>query len=319
MKRKVLITGGLGYLGGRIALHIEKNTNFSIRISARPRKLKYPSLSNKIEIFDFDLETSINYSELCDEVETIVHLAGLNAKDAHTSPERANLINVDGTNSLINAATKTGVKRFIYISTAHIYGSPLAGKVDETKEENPQSPYAQTHFLAEKLVLSEKKLEGIVLRLSNVIGSPADKNANCWTLVANELCRTAITTQKIELRGDGQELRDFICMRDVIAIIELFLNIHSDKLSFKLFNIASGQSMRTIDLAHLIASRAKLHFGGRQNISYQNYATYNKLETLNICINRLNLLGYSPSKKIVDEVDSILMFCKKNYSKEFNQ
>ena len=168
MKKTILITGALGYLGGRIALRLNSEKNFSVRLSARHRPNNYPKWCKGLRIVEFDFEQSKCPENLCKDVDVVIHLAALNALDSLNEPERAKKINVDGTKRLISAAIREGVKRFVYISTAHVYGTPLIGCISEKKKPTPSTPYAETHFLAEQIVLNEERIDGVILRLSNL-------------------------------------------------------------------------------------------------------------------------------------------------------
>jgi UDP-glucose 4-epimerase len=78
-----------------------------------------------------------------------------------------------------------GVTKFVYFSTAHVYGSPLQGLIDENSTPRPMHDYAITHRLAEDYVLqanSDKDITGSILRLTNSVGSPLNSKENCWML-----------------------------------------------------------------------------------------------------------------------------------------
>jgi len=316
LKKKVLITGGLGYLGGRLAASLNENKNISIRLSARNRTKAVPKWTQGLEIIKFDFEESDNHKALCENIDVIIHLAALNAKDSLSSPKRAKAINVGGTEKLVRAAVMAGVTRFIYVSTTHVYGANLHGLIDETQKPKPSNPYAETHFQAEQIVANETGIDGVILRLSNVVGPPSDPNANCWSLIANDLCRAAITSKKLELSGSGQDFRDFICMTDVLRIILSIVNIDPRKLLYQHYNVASGHSISTLTLAKKIAERAEAMFG--QKLVILNKKTADSQGHHNPIFSNLRLkgLGYSMFRGIIGELDSTLKFCSEVFSAE---
>ena len=316
MKKKVLITGGLGYLGGRLATCLNENKNISIRLSARNRTKAVPKWTQGLEIIKFDFEESDNHKALCENIDVIIHLAALNAKDSLSSPKRARAINVDGTEKLVRAAVRAGVARFIYISTTHVYGTKLHGRIDETQEPKPSNPYAETHFHAERIVAKETGIEGVILRLSNVVGPPSDPNANCWSLVANDLCRAAITSKKLELSGSGQDFRDFVCMTDVLRIISLIVNIDPRDLMHQHYNVASGHSISTLSLAKKIAERAEAMFGQKLVILNKKAAHSHGHNNPIFSNLRLKGLGYRMFRDIIGELDSTLKFCSEVFPAE---
>ena len=102
------------------------------------------------------------------------------------------------TKRLVEAASRAGVKKFIYLSTAHVYASPLVGTITEQTLPNNSHPYASSHLAGESAVLNADErgvIQGVVMRLSNAYGAPMHKGVNCWMLVVNDLCRQAVQTR----------------------------------------------------------------------------------------------------------------------------
>ena len=164
----------------------------------------------------------------------------------------------------MRSADKTGVKKFIYFSTAHVYRSPLEGNIDETTKPLPGNPYASSHMEAEKHVLkfhSENIINGIVFSFSNAIGRPMDKNVNCWMLAANNFCKQAILNQEIVLKGDPYQQRDFIPISHIERLTEEILD--SSKIGYygKVMNVGSEKSLSLLDLAKKISNRCKVILG----------------------------------------------------------
>ena len=195
MTKTVLITGGLGYLGGRIALHLASHGR-RVRLTTRRAETATPSWAAGMEVVGADFSTDNDFSALCRDVDAIVHLAAVGAAQCADDPDLAERVNVTGSKDLFDAAGSAGVRRFIYASTAHVYGAPLAGVLDEDTPPRPAHPYAETHLAAEEIVLAGSGPEGVVLRFSNAIGAAADGEADCWMLAANDLCRQAAASRR---------------------------------------------------------------------------------------------------------------------------
>lgn len=314
MTTHVLITGGLGYLGGRLALSLSKDASTNVRITSRRQSSARPNWAKSIETVTLDFESDMPIQDSCTGIDTIIHLAALNAAECANNPARAKRVNVDGTQRLIAAACESGVKNFIYFSTAHVYASPLSGKVDELSSPKPAHPYATTHLDAEAYVLNANDINGIVLRLSNVVGAPADKDANCWTLIANELCRDAVLGKPLVLRGDGTDQRDFVCMDDVIKIIRALVDDPSITDAHNIFNVTKGQAIHTLDLANLISYRAKHLFGNHVDVNTGE--SYNKDMTTPLMIkpHRLAAIGIAPTQDLICEIDAVLRFCREAFA-----
>lgn len=314
MTPHVLITGGLGYLGGRIALSLSKDASAKVRITSRREPSERSDWVDDIDVVTLDFESDAPLNDICKGIDTIIHLAALNAEDCANDPIQAKRVNVEGTRRLVVSACESGVKNFIYFSTAHVYASPLSGMIDELTPPKPTHPYATTHLDAEAYVLNANDIHGIVLRLSNVIGTPADKDANCWTLIANELCRDAALEKPLVLRGDGTDQRDFVCISDVIKIVKTLVDDPSITDTHHIFNVTKGQAIHTLGLANLISDRAKHLFGTRVDVHTGESKNRNNIEPLMIASKRLADIGIAPTQDLTHEIDTVLRFCRETFT-----
>lgn len=301
----ILVTGGFGYLGGRIAQHLfEQGRN--VRLTSR--RAKAPAWAKGMEVVGADFASDTDFNDLCLNVDAVVHLAALNAQQCDDAPELAERVNVTGTRNLFESARNAGVRRFVYVSTAHVYGTPLQGVLDENTLPHPAHVYGVSHLAAEEIVRSE----GIVLRLSNAIGAPADSQANCWMLAANDLCRQAVTGNGLELRGNGLDVCDFVPVLDVCRAVNHFLGPDGETTSERIFNVG-GKSMTMLALAKRIAGRAETFLGNRPNIQRKKPSPGEQELRLDYRIDRLLGSGFSPVGNIDDEINATLEFCHQTF------
>ena len=127
---KILITGGSGYLAGRLAHYLKKTCNYQIILGSR-KHTNYNMLNSEFQIMQTIWNSEEKLKFICEGIDTIIHLAGINASDSLADPDLALEFNGVVTGKLIRAAVKSGVKKFIYFSTAHVYKSPLNGIITE--------------------------------------------------------------------------------------------------------------------------------------------------------------------------------------------
>jgi UDP-glucose 4-epimerase len=311
MTLKVLVTGGLGYVGGRLARHLAAN-GYALRLTRRPGGRALPDWAKSFEIAEADFAAEALPANLCDGIDAVVHLAALNAPQCAADPERAIAVNIAGTERLLRQAADAGVKRFLYLSTAHVYAAPLAGTIDEDMVPRPAHPYGWTHRAAEDIVLAAKGpsggMEGIALRMTNAVGAPADAGADCWMLVANDLCRQVVAEGAITLSGSGEPRRDFIAMADVTAALTHMLQLPTQKLGRRLFNLGGGETLRIIDLAERIADGAERRFGKRPEI--RRRPSDGPAPALDFRIHRLAASGFTPTGDLAREIDQTLALCQ---------
>ncbi|MEN6566125.1 MAG: SDR family oxidoreductase [Veillonellales bacterium] len=309
MNDSILITGGLGYIGGRIAQAISQCSEYNLLLSTRQNDVALPLWLDKGKVISVNLLSENDLNLACQGVKYIIHLAALNEIDSSSDPEQALMINGLGTLKLLRAAERAGVERFIYFSTAHVYGAPLQGTITEATVPRPMHPYAITHHVAEDFVLASKKLLGVVIRLSNSLGVPTHPHVNRWTLIANDLCRQAVTTHQLLLKSSGMQKRDFIALSDVCFAVTHLLRLPSSECKDGLFNLGGECTLRIIELAELVASRCQKILGFNPPIVRSNVIMgENDLELI-YKIDKLKSTGFNLLGDIVNEIDATLEFC----------
>ena len=313
MTDRVLITGGLGYVGGRIAEYLSRDNNLHLSIGTRRDKIVVPDWIENGGVVQMELESKESLESACEGVKYVIHLAGLNEIDSASDPERALAINGNGTLRLLRAAERAGVERFIYFSTAHVYGKPLEGRITEKTVPRPVHPYAISHRVAEDLVLAAHdsgSLTGIVLRLSNSFGSPNSSYANRWTLIVNDLCRQAVEKRKLTLHSSGLQQRDFITLEDVGRAVVHFLELEKVKCGDGLFNLGGEYSIRIVDLAELVASRCSDVLGFSPAIRRAKSTGEEVSKNLEYSIDKAKATGLVIIGNTNEEIDSTLYFCR---------
>lgn len=315
MTRTVLITGANGYVGGRVSQALLAQTDVHLRLAVRPgTATRAPS--PRVEVVEWDLGATGSFDEACRGVDAVLHLAALNHADSEKRPRDAWVVNTIGTQSLLRAAEASKVERFVYLSTAHVYGSPLRGTLTEASPTRPASLYAMTHRAAEDMVLAahdRKAITGTVLRLSNALGAPADARANAWMLIANDLCRQAVTTDKMTLRSSGLQVRDFVPLSDVVRAFEHAFTLSREELGDGLFNLSGERTLRMIDLAERIAERCAKLFGSRPEIVRPAPSPHESSPTLNLRMDKLKATGFRLEGSLDAEIDATLQLCQRAF------
>jgi UDP-glucose 4-epimerase len=311
--KTVLITGGLGFVGGRLARKL--SDAFHVIVSSRNAGQQHilELHGNVVPVLHQDLLTAEKFPE---NVDTLIHLAALNEWDCVKYPSEAIRVNIDETRIILENAIASRVKNFIYFSTAHVYGSPLEGLITEQKLPIPIHPYAITHKAAEDYVVAasiQKKINGIVVRLSNSFGHPVSPFVNRWTLLANDLCRQAIEKKSLTLNSNGCQYRDFVCLTDVENTIHEMI-VRSSNFNKIVYNLGSGASMSVLEIANAIASIYTSLFDNNIKINLPVGATKTKEPVLDFSVERLLLDGGIIKNDIDGELRMLLKFCYQNFS-----
>lgn len=311
---RILITGGLGYLGGRLAHYLNQKGNEVIVVSRRNNKTQNFSKDIAIQTIDWTSEDSIN--QICKGCDVVIHSAGMNASTCKKDPIAALDFNGVVTAKLIRSALSFKVSKFIYFSTAHVYSECLSGYFDENSCSRNIHPYATTHKIAEDMVLymtKEKSMSGVVLRLSNVFGSPAHPKVDCWNLFVNDICKQAVLTGNIHLKTPGFQYRNFLPMESLCLIVDYFITRNNLKNAGTqaIYNIGSETSKTIYEMAKLIQARSEELFDQKVLLVVDegdNKLTHSK--PLIYSIDKLLLEDIRIDNCINKEIDKLLLFCK---------
>lgn len=309
---KLLLTGGLGYLGGRLARHLVPQSGYEVILGTRRDTGPVVGLTGA-QAAQMTWDSSRALQEICQGVDAIVHLAGMNAQECAARPVEAYEFNVAATARLVQAAIQRGVRRFVYVSTAHVYNSPLAGTITEETCPVSPHPYAASHRAAEDIVrfaARQGDLEGVVIRLSNAYGAPASKDANCWMLLINDLCRQAVTTRRMVLQSTGLQRRDFVPLAEVCRAIQHLLELPAQNLVSDVFNVGGQWAPTLWEVACLLQERCQQSLGfepGLERAAPQEGETSGELEYRIDCLQKT---GFQLNPDKMGEIDHLFKFCQ---------
>lgn len=310
----VLITGGTGFVGGRIARTLSATHTVILSSRKNPDNnmlLAHGAARGIIHRQLLDMTT------FPDNIDTVIHMAALNEWDSVSNPSEAIRVNIDETRIILENAIKHGAKKFIYFSTAHAYGQ-LTGRVTEERLPAPVHAYAITHRAAEDYVNAagiQKKINTVCLRLSNSFGAPVVPTVNRWTLLANDLAKQAIEKKQLTLLSNGCQYRDFICLSDVTAVVSEMISNGISILKHPMYNLGSGQSMRVIDMAKLIVSVYKELYNQDLPIILPEGALQTTEPGLQFDISLLESAGFKMKNDFRAEIKNLLEFCREYFSK----
>jgi len=313
MRPTVLLTGGFGNLGGRVASALHSTGNWNIRLASRTH-LSPPPWAPDATVVNLDLLNPEQVDFACNGASAIIHLAALNDRQAAADPNLAEAISGAGTKLLTDAAIKHKVDKFIFMSTAHVYGAPLQGTLTEKSLTTNSHPYATSHLSGEREVAKRHQMgdiAGIILRCANGFGAPMDPTVDIWHVLVNDLCNQVASSGSMTLRSSGHQERNFIPIADICSAILHFLHLDAHLVGDGLFNLGGPKSMTVLEMAHIIAeiSRTVLHIDPPINRPLQTEPEASM--PLDYRIDKLISTGFSCVNNINYEVDQLLKMCKK--------
>jgi UDP-glucose 4-epimerase len=244
---KLLITGTSGQLGSYLAEHfMDRHEVIGIDI-AEPKLESLKPITRKLSVLDYE-----NLGEVCSEADTIIHCAAQVSVNASVdNPIFDARDNILGTINMLWAALKCGVGRFVYISSAAIYGDPEYLPIDEKHPTNPMSPYGLSKLTGERYTLLFNDTFGlntVAVRPFNIYSERQDPS-NPYTGVISKFIERISEGQQPIVFGDGEQTRDFIHVKDVVRMIALLLD--NDGAN-GVYNCATGIQTSVNDLARLV-------------------------------------------------------------------
>jgi UDP-glucose 4-epimerase len=306
---RILIIGGFGFVGGRVAGHLHQ-AGHSIVLGTR-KQYTSPEWLPQAEVTHIHWHDAEALEDSCRGVDVVVHAAGMNAQDCAADPVAALEFNGLATARLLAAAMRAGVQRFLYFSTAHVYASPLVGTITESTCPRNLHPYATSHLAGEYAVLAagqRGQIQGVVLRLSNAFGAPVWKDAGCWTLLVNDLCRQAVVTGRLKLHTAGTQFRDFITLEDVSRAVLHLLQVEPTRLGDGLFNIGGDAVVSVFSMTEQVAARWNATTG--KDLPIIRPEPSGPLpEPLDYSCDKLKATGFSLTSQVHQEIDATLRLC----------
>ena len=256
-ERCVLITGCSGFIGGILAEALLASGATVVGMLRDPAKDCYLTRSE----IDKNKRFTSASGDLRDEqyvddvfskhpVDAVFHLAGeaILGKDGGSDAYSQNRTVTQ--NLLLALKAHRQSASFLQASTDMVYGPGSARPFDESMEPQPHNPYAQSKRDSEMLVARHVEHEDLVagiVRLSNVYGGG---DTNLSRLIPGIVCQILAGEAPV-LRSDGQSVRDFVHVIDVVhALMTLSNELSRGNQNGEIYNIASGQSVRVLDLVN---------------------------------------------------------------------
>lgn len=257
--KKILITGGAGFIGSNLCEYFLKNNNYVVCLDNFSTGFKHniePFLSHpNFQLLEGDIRDLETCKKAVLGVDYVLHQAALGSVPRSINdPITTNDVNVSGFLNMLVAARDANVKRFVYAASSSTYGdSEKLPKVEETIGK-PLSPYAITKYVNELYADVFSKtygIEAIGLRYFNVFGRNQNPNG-AYAAVIPKFISLFINHHSPIINGDGNYSRDFTYIDNVIQMNELALQTQNPKAINQVFNTAFGERTTLNELIQYI-------------------------------------------------------------------
>lgn len=295
MSSSILITGGAGYIGSHVAKEILENSkkrviiidNLSTGTAKRIKTLKEIAKdSSRVEFIEADL-SNFNMIEgvfKAKKIDAIIHFAAsIVVPESVQNPLKYYMNNTVNTTNLINLANRYGVKRFIFSSTAAVYGEPDEVPVKETTSTAPINPYGYSKLMSEQILKDSAKanenFKYVILRYFNVAGADMNGAKDLNSINprigqsfpdATHLIKIASETalgkrEKVYIFGDDFDTKDGTGIRDYIHVDDL-AQAHIEALKYlkthqsDIFNCGYGHGFSVKEVINVMKEVSGVDF-----------------------------------------------------------
>jgi UDP-glucose 4-epimerase len=252
---KILVTGSSGQLGSYACEFLSAQGEEVVGLDIVPSLHE----STKALTIVGDIRNQAEVSRAVKDVEAVVHCAAqVSVEKSTEDPMTDAQTNVLGTINLLHESARAGAKRFIYVSSAAVYGDPRSVPITEDHPTEPISNYGASKLSGERYALAfthTTPLEVVVIRPFNFYSSRADPRSP-YSGVITKFVERVRKGEPPVIEGDGQQTRDFIHAADV-ALMAVQL-VDAPGMSGRVFNCGSGKPTSIMDLARVtIAASGK--------------------------------------------------------------
>ena len=292
--KKILVTGGTGYLGSRLvkALELEGTDVFVLDLNVK----------NKKQYYSVDITDAAEITKVISKIkpQIIFHLAASLDRSRDFAGSKAVKINYEGTLNLLISLKDILYENFIFTSTSEVYGNNKA-PFNETQIPDPVSPYSLSKVFAEhtlKTISALHQKNFTILRVFNFFGEAMPPNFFIPQLIESLRKGESFKMTK------GEQVRDFLLVDDIIQA--MILSAKNEKAKNEIFNVCSGKGVTLKDLVIEFNKQMKkenaIEFGA---LPYRENEVWNMVGS-NAKIRKL--LGFKPKYALKEAIRKVISF-----------
>lgn len=313
--KKIVITGGAGFIGSHIVDHfVDAYPKAKIIVfdkmtyAADIRNILHHIESQRIDLVVGDICNLERCFQVMDKTDLLIHAAA----ESHVDNSFGNSLefsrtNVLGTHALMEAALKSGVPKIIHVSTDEVYGEVIEGRVDEDANLLPTNPYSASKAAADMIIQGYKKsfdLPVITVRSNNIFGIRQFPEK-----ILPKFILLLMTGQKLTLHGTGENRRHFLAAPDLCKALDLL--VHKGEIG-RIYNIGTLDEFKNVQIAHMICEIFGLN--PKDWITHIEDRPFNDARYA-ITWEPLTALGWKPEIHLKDEIGKMANWYMENFDR----
>lgn len=263
MTLRCTVTGALGFIGSHLVDRLLADGHEVVALdnlaTGRPENLAHHRENPRLRVIVGDVADPAVAATACEGAQRVFHLAALaDIVPSVQRPLEYHRANVDGTASVLEAARRAGVGRFVYAASSSCYGVPDVYPTPETAPARPMYPYALTKYVGEQYVLHWSRVYGlpaVSTRFFNVYG-PRSRTSGAYGAVFGVFLAQRLAAKPFTVVGDGTQSRDFTYVSDVV---DAMARAAESDLQGEVLNVGSGGTYSINRLVELLGPGEVVH------------------------------------------------------------
>jgi nucleoside-diphosphate-sugar epimerase len=298
--KKVLVTGGLGFIGKHL-IDALRELGKDVIVLDNLSRVVNPTLRPDTSFVDVDIRDAKQIAPVMKGVDLVFHTAAnANGTISVTDPRFDFETNVVGSFNVAESATKAGVKRFVYLSSASVYGRPQHFPMNEEHPRRPFVPYGASKLAGELGCLAFHHSAGlpVVVARPFCVYGPGENPQ--WSLVeVARFIRWHLNGVPIPIVGDvDRKTRDFVHVGDLVSGLLLLAD---QALAGEIFNLGSGTEISMRQLVQIIGevTGREAEIEAIPEITEDTYRLVGD-------ISKLKALGYVPRHSLTEGVRDLV-------------
>ncbi len=258
MSKRVLVTGGAGFISSHVIRHLLAKTPYEVTsldaltYAGNVENLADVLSHERLSFVEGDIRDRELVREVAANVDVIVNAAAESHVEKSIRDGGSEFVrtNVEGTQILLDAIRETPVERFILISSSEVYGTAVSDPMDEAHPLNPRSPYAGTKAGADRLAYSyfvTYELPIVIVRPFNNYGPRQHPEK-----VIPRFITQALRDEPLTVHGDGHATRDWLYVDDDAEAIEAVIEAPLAQVAGEVLNVATGVDISVDEIAEKV-------------------------------------------------------------------
>lgn len=299
--KKVLVTGGAGFIGSHIVENL-LSLKFNVIVLDNLSTGRLENLDNFKKSVDFikcdlsDYQKLYKFKNKFEKLDYVIHLSALaDIVPSIENPYKYFESNVLGTLNLLKILKLKKIKKFLYAASSSCYGLPNKFPTNENEVINPMYPYALTKRLGEEILLHWSKVYKfpfISLRLFNVYGTRS-RTSGTYGAMFGVFLAQKLKNKPFTVVGNGKQTRDFTYVTDVA---DAFIAAMKSDIFYDIFNVGSNATVSVNKITDLLGGK-KLYIPKRPGEPDCTFADISKIK---------KKLNWYPKITIEDGVSKLL-------------